>query len=265
MDFAEISGVIMDMDGVLWSDDTPLPGLIPFFDMLWASQLAFVMATNNATRTPDDYVVKLDKFGVTGVTADQIITSGTAIAGYVKGHYPAGTAIHVLGADALRQVLVHAGFKLADDEAQIVVAGLDRQLTYDKLKRASLLIQRGAAFIATNDDPSLPTPEGLVPGAGSVVAALSVASGREPDAIIGKPHSPLFEDALKFLNTTPQQTIMIGDRLDTDIIGAHKLGIRTALVLTGASTVDDVAASPIKPNGVYTGLEELCHAWRMSL
>jgi 4-nitrophenyl phosphatase len=263
MNFSDIKGVIMDMDGVLWSDDTPLPGLLAFFTLLRVRQLNFVMATNNATHTPDDYIAKLERFGVKGVTSAQIITSGTALAGYLKNHYPRGTKVHILGADALRRVLAEAGFSVADEAAQVVVGGLDRQLTYDKLRRASLLIQHGAEFIATNDDASLPTPDGLVPGAGSIVAALSVASGREPGLIIGKPHSPLFENALKILNTRPSQTLMIGDRLETDILGAFKLGIRTALVLTGASTLDDVAASPFKPDGIYAGLEEVCDAWRV--
>lgn len=260
MNFSTIAAVIMDMDGVLWEGDHALPGLIPLFDMLRARGLKFALATNNATRNPAEYITKLERLGVQGVREDQIVTSGMVTARYLQSAYPPDTLIHVLGSDGLRRILTTAGFTLSDDEAGVVVVGLDLQLTYDKLKQASLLIQNGAAFIATNEDPSLPSPEGLIPGAGSVVAAVKTATGQTP-VVMGKPHEPMYELALQMLGTTPAETLMIGDRLDTDIAGAIPLGMPTALVLTGASTQADVDNGAVKPDGVYAGLPELLAAW----
>jgi 4-nitrophenyl phosphatase len=199
--------------------------------------------------------------GVPDVLPEQIVTSGTAAASYLGLHFLPGTRVHVLGGDGLRQVITEAGFTLADEGAAAVVVGLDPALTYDKLKRAAFLIRGGAKFIATNDDATFPTPEGLAPGAGSLVAALRTATDRQPDATMGKPHAPMFEAALRMLETSPTATLMIGDRLNTDIEGALHLGLRTAIVLTGVSTRAEVDASPVKPDGIYADLEVLLAAW----
>jgi 4-nitrophenyl phosphatase len=137
----------------------------------------------------------------------------------------------------------------------VVVAGLDWDLTYAKLKRASYLIRRGADFIGTNPDTTYPAPEGPVPGTGSMLAALRAATGRVP-VVIGKPYPPMYEAALKVLGTPASQTLMIGDRIDTDISGAMPLGLRTALVLTGISTRADLADG-IHPDGVFDNIPAL--------
>jgi 4-nitrophenyl phosphatase len=261
MDLTTIRAVITDMDGVLWNEDEALPGLVELFALLRSRQIPIVAATNNATKTPVEYVSKFARMGVQGVQASEIITSGTAITTYIQERYAVGTRIHVLGSAALRTVLEAAGFPSADDAVAVVIVGLDKELTYNKLKQASLLIQAGAEFIGTNDDPALPSPEGLIPGAGSVVAAVTVASGKRPSTLIGKPHPPLFEAALRYLGTQPQETLMIGDRLDTDILGAQKLGIKTALVLTGASTHAHIDAGSVQPDGIYANLPSLIAAW----
>jgi len=249
---AQISGVVMDMDGVLWRGDELLHGVGRWFALLQQHQTPFVLATNNSAKTPADYVHKLERLGISGVAERQIITSGTTTVDYLQRHYTRGTAIHVLGGDGLRALVAGAGFTLADT-AQLVVVGIDPQLTYDKLKRAALLLRAGADFIGTNDDRSIPTPEGLAPGAGSILAALRAATDREP-LVMGKPHAPMFATALALLGSTPERTLMIGDRLDTDIAGAHAAGLRTALVLTGVATRADVAASSIQPDQVYVDI-----------
>jgi 4-nitrophenyl phosphatase len=245
----------MDMDGVLWRGEMVLPGMLDWIAWLREQDIPFVLATNNSSKTPQDYVVKLGKLGVAGVEARQIITSGTTTADYLKRHYPAGAPVHVLGGDGLRAVVTEAGFVVAD-EADVVVVGLDPQLTYPKLKAAALLLRRGAAYIASNVDRTIPTPEGLAPGAGSLVAALSAASDREP-IIMGKPHPAMFETALARLGTTPETALMIGDRLDTDIAGAKSCGMITALVLSGVATREDLAASAVQPDAVYEDLAAL--------
>ncbi len=258
MDFSGIKAVISDMDGVLWRGDTALPGLRLFFDTLRARGLPFALATNNSSKTQADYVRKLARLGVPGVPETAIITSGTATADYLRAHYPPGARVHVFGADGLRAVIAAAGFTLADSDVQAVVAGLKWDLTYDDLKRASRLIMAGADFIGTNPDATFPLPDGLAPGAGSMIAALRTASGREP-IIVGKPHAPMFEAALAALHSAPAETLMIGDRLDTDIAGAAACGLRTALVLTGVSTAADLNGSA-QPDAVFDSLPALVEA-----
>ncbi len=260
MNLSEISSVVMDMDGVLWRGNNPLPGLVPFFEMLRERQLPFVLATNNSRTSPSNYVKKLESKGVPGVKEEQIVTSGTATAGYLRTVYPEGTRIHIVGEDGLCEVLEKAGFSLALHDVQIVVAGIDFEITYDKLRRATLLIRDGAEFIGTNPDVTFPSPEGLVPGTGSILAALQAATDVKP-TIIGKPNLPMFETALHQLETSPDSTLMIGDRLGTDILGAQRAGMKTALVLTGVTGRAELAESDVQPDGVYEGLSELVAEW----
>ncbi len=260
MNLSDIKAVVSDMDGVLWRGDEPLPGMLDLFQMLQTRGLPFVLATNNSMKSPSDYIVKLSKLGVANVLEEQIITSSTTTVSYLKANYPAGSPMHVLGGDGLRRVLLAGGFTLDDTEPKAVVVGLDTNLTYEKLKQASFLIQAGAAFIATNQDATLPTPEGLAPGAGSIVTALQTATGQKP-MVMGKPDAPMFEAALRLTGTTPAETLMIGDRLNTDITGAALLGFKTALVLTGVSTRSEVETSLVKPTEIYTNLVELLKEW----
>jgi 4-nitrophenyl phosphatase len=256
--FSSITGVIMDMDGVLWRGDEALPGVLRWFAWIRARGLPFALATNNSMKTPADYVMKLAKFGVDGVEERQILTSGTTTLDYMRHHYAAGTAVHVLGGDGLRTLMTEAGYVVADD-APVVVVGLDLDLTYDKLRRASALLRGGAAFIGTNADATIPTPSGLAPGGGSIVAALRTASEVEP-IIMGKPNAPMFEAALHLLGTDAAHTLMIGDRLDTDIAGGRAAGFQTALVLTGVATREKLAVSAVQPDAVFEDLDALAAA-----
>lgn len=263
MRLSNVKGVVMDMDGVLWRGDQPLPGLHEFFALLRARFIPHAMATNNSRLTQSDYVAKFARVGIDGIRDEQIITSGTTTVDYVKRRYPAGSLIHVLGGDGLRENLTQAGYRVTGDllpDVAAVAVGLDFALTYDKLKYASLCLQQGADFIATNDDATFPHPEGLVPGAGSIVAALKTSSGRDP-ITMGKPNAAMFETALALLGTTAAETLMIGDRLDTDILGAARVGMRTALVLTGVATREDVASAAAQPDGIYEGLTAMIQAW----
>ncbi len=262
MDLSQIRGVVLDMDGVLWRDDDPLPGLVEFFDMLRANGIAYTMATNNSYKTPAAYLGKLAKMGVTGVDESLVITSATATADYMHQTYPQGTKVYVVGGNGLRESLTNAGFEIVDDGARVVAAGIDPQLTYEKLKRATFQIRGGADFIGTNPDKTFPTPEGLVPGAGSVLAALEAATDRQP-IVIGKPETPMLETALRIMGTTREQTLMIGDRLETDILGGQRAGMKTLLVLTGVATREDIARMDITPDMVFESLLDLTRTWRV--
>lgn len=259
MNLSLIRGVVMDMDGVLWRGDDVLPGVGQFFDFLRSRSLPFVLASNNSSKTPADYVAKLGGMGVNGVSTGQIVTSGTTTVDYLRTHYPAGAIVHVLGGDGLKAMVSEAGFTLSD-EASIVVVGIDFKLTYEKLRRAAYLIRAGADFIGTNDDATYPMPEGLSPGAGSILAALRTATDRQP-TIMGKPNQPMYDAALHVMGTERGATLMIGDRLNTDIQGAQSAGLLGALVLTGVATRVSLATSAIIPDGVFDDLPALMAAW----
>lgn len=263
MKYSDIAGLVIDMDGVLWRDSEPLPGLVELFEWLDESGTPYVLATNNSTNSPARYVAKLAGMGVDGVPVERIITSGTATATYMQRRYPAGTPVHVFGMDSLRQIIEAAGFDISDEEpAQVVVAGGNFDTTYDMLKRATLALRAGADFIGTNPDTTFPTPEGLVPGAGSLIAALEAASDRQA-TIIGKPAAPMFEAALEVLGTSKAQTVMLGDRLNTDIVGAHNAGLRSVMLFSGVTQPDELtsANNDIWPDVALDGLPELLRAW----
>lgn len=258
LELCKLRGMVIDMDGVLWQGDTPMPGLHEFFDTLRRRQIKFVLATNNNTQTPDGFVQKAWKMGI-DISPEQVVTAAVATAHYLRSRYPAGSRVYVVGESALKGLISEAGFTLADTNVQAVVATMDRQLTYEMLKRATLLIRAGADFIGPNPDPSYPTAEGIVPGGGAILAAISAASDCQP-LIIGKPESWMFRIAMERMQLQPEETASLGDRLATDIAGGHRLGLKTILVFSGVSTTADLDASPVRPTWVFSGIEELAKA-----
>ncbi|MFW5713196.1 MAG: HAD-IIA family hydrolase [Brevefilum sp.] len=256
--FDNIKALIIDMDGVLWRDSQSIGNLSKIFEQIRMQKLDFILATNNATRTVEEYYDKLETFGV-DLLDGHIINSAEAVGIFILEHFPKGTSVFVVGQPSLKRTLADYGLKILEMEArnaEIVVASLDYDLTYEKLKKASLLIQDGAEFIGTNPDSSLPTPEGFIPGSGVVIGALEIASGKKAK-IIGKPESLLFEMALKRLGSFPDQTLAIGDRLETDIAGAQAANIHTALVLSGASTQTQAEKFEPQPEVIVKDLTEL--------
>jgi 4-nitrophenyl phosphatase len=254
---ADIKHLVIDMDGVLYVGDEPLPCLPEFIAFLRRHLDGFMLATNNSTLSPRQYAAKLERMGVE-IAPAEIMTSGTAAAYFLAQQYPAGTRVHVFGEDPVRESMVEQGFVLADDAADVVVATMDRQVTYDKMTRAALLIRRGARFFATNLDPTRPTEEGLVPGTGAMVAAIEVGSGVKPIAI-GKPEPTMYQIALAQLGAHPETTAALGDRLDTDILGGERAGLTTILVLSGATTRAEAEAWG--PNYVFDDIAALLAAW----
>jgi 4-nitrophenyl phosphatase len=253
----KLRGLVIDMDGVLWHGDAPMPGLKDFFDVLKRRQIKFVLATNNNTQRPEGFAEKARKLGVE-VLPEQVVTASTATVHYLRMTYPRGSRIYVVGEAALKGLISEAGFTLADTSVAAVVATMDRQLTYDMLKRATLLIRAGADYIGPNPDPAYPTQEGIVPGAGAVLAAISASSDRQP-LIMGKPESWIFKISMERMQLGPDETGSLGDRLATDIAGGQRLGLKTILVLSGVCTMDELASSPIQPTWVFAGIEELAH------
>jgi 4-nitrophenyl phosphatase len=263
VDLSAVRGIICDMDGVLWRGDTALPGLGDFFDLLNDLKLNYVLVTNNSSRTPDQYVRKLAGMGVE-TTVDHVLNSAIAAAGYVAGVYP-GATVYAIGGPGVREALEHHGLGHRDAldvaEVDVVVVGWDRQLNWRKLATATRLILDGAAFVGTNPDLTFPMENTLAPGNGAQTAALEAATGVTP-VIAGKPAPLLYRQAMDRMGTTPETTLVIGDRLDTDILGGLRLGMPTAMVLTGVSPREELEASQIRPDAVFENLPALVGAWR---
>jgi 4-nitrophenyl phosphatase len=259
----KIRNLILDMDGVLWHGDTPVPGLAEFFATLSRSQINFVLATNNATKISYDYAEKFAGFGIE-IAASNILTSAEATALYLKGKSPDGAVIYVIGEEGLRTALGEQGldlidgegFALANTHVDYVVAGMTRHVCYKQLALASHFINKGATFVGTNPDVTFPTEIGPLPGAGSILAFIETATGIEP-IVIGKPNRAVFDEAVRRLNGNPSDTVMVGDRLNTDIAGGHAAGLRTILLLSGISGRKDLADSPVQPDWVFSDLREL--------
>ena len=256
---AAITHLVIDMDGVLYRGDEPLPKLREFFAHLRQRPIPFILATNNSTHTPEQYTAKLARMGVEILPAE-ILTSGQATARFLARQYPPGTRVHVFGMPSLRQAVEEEGFVLADEDVAVVVASMDREVTYEKLKRAALLIRGGARFVATNRDPTVPSAEGrLLPGTGAMIAALETASGVTPMAI-GKPEPTMFQLALAQMEARPETTATIGDRLDTDILGGQRAGLTTICVLSGSSSRAEAEA--FGPDFIFQDIAELLAAWQ---
>ncbi len=258
---AEVRGVAFDMDGVLYRGERPLPGAAELVKELAQQGLGCVMVTNNSTKTPEQYAAKLGRMGIT-VSPDRILTSGIVTRDWMRLHYPAGTRVYVLGMPALEEAILGDGrFVRAGRDADVVVSGADFTLTYEKLKIATLAIRNGANWIATNADRTFPSEEGLIPGSGAIVAAVSAATDRTP-LVIGKPEPAMVLRAADILGLSPSEVLLIGDRLDTDVLAGKRAGARTALVLTGVSSRADLAHTEVMPDLVLDDLRVLLHVVR---
>ena len=251
--------LITDMDGVLWHGGDPMPGLVEFFQFLRRRDIQFVCATNNASTSAEKLAERLQGWGA-DVRPDEIVTSSSATADYLETILPAGARLYVIGMEGLRVPLRNKGFEFAEDNVDAVVVGIDWNLTYNQLKRAALNIRAGAKFIGTNGDRTFPNPDGIIPGNGALLAAIETATDVKP-IVIGKPEPVLYQTALKNMHAVPEQTLVLGDRLETDILGAVRLNLKSALVLSGVTSREQLAASDYQPDGVFGDITALTNAW----
>ena len=263
LDLGEIRSLICDMDGVLWRGTSPLPGLKDFFALIRDLELKHVMVTNNSSHTPTQYVHKLAGMGVV-TTEDHVLNSAVATAHYVVERKP-GATVYALGGSGVMEALQLSGLTVVDGDdnqrVDFVVMGWDRELTWRKLATATRHILAGAPLVATNPDLTFPLEDALAPGNGAQIAALEAATGVKA-TVVGKPAPLLYQQALHQMGAAPDETLVIGDRLDTDILGGIRLGLPTALVLTGISQRDELDQSPIRPTAVFDDLPALVRVWR---
>jgi 4-nitrophenyl phosphatase len=253
---ARLRGFLFDMAGVLYRGARPLPGGRALLAALDRRGVPFALVTNNSTRTPRQYVRHLARMGIR-VREDRIVTSSGLTAAYLTGRLRPGARVLLIGEPAFRRTLERAGFVVGGGAPAAVVVGLDRRLTYRKLAAATAALLDGAAFVAANPDPLLPTADGVVPGTGAALAALRYATGRRPE-IMGKPSPRLLREAMRRIGTRPADTVMVGDQLSTDIAAARAAGTLGVLVQSGVSAARGGPLRP-RPDLVVRDLRQL---WR---
>jgi 4-nitrophenyl phosphatase len=241
MNLHSIKALIIDMDGVIWKADAPIGDLTATFSRIRERGMKFVFATNNSTRTSNQYVTRLKEFGI-AAEPWQVVTSSQAAAHALAQKFPRGTKVFMIGEDGVRIPLEEKGFEIVSVEnapqAQAIVMGMDRSINFQKASEATLLIHKGIPFYATNADKTFPTPRGQIPGSGAWISVITTATNVEP-IVAGKPFPFLMELSLEKLGTKKEETLAIGDRLDTDIAAGQAVGCPTALVLSGVSTKDE--------------------------
>jgi 4-nitrophenyl phosphatase len=194
------------------------------------------------------------------LSEDQIVTSGQAVIYYLRKTYPSGSMVYVVGSDGLKSIVTEAGFSLDENNAAAVVVGVDRDISYNKIRIASKLIREGAEFIGTNPDKTFPTPRGLEPGAGSIIASVAAAAEKEP-VYVGKPGKIMMDLSLfRLQGITKEQVLQVGDRLDTDIAAGQNYGCLTAVVLSGVTSLVMAQQWRPEPDFIYNDLAEIVGA-----
>ena len=251
---APIRNYLMDMDGVIIREDRLVPGADAFIDRLQEVGCAFLILTNNSTYTPRDLAARLRHMGLDVADRD-IWTSALATAKFLADQRPNGTAF-VIGEAGLTTALYEVGYTQSDRDPDYVVLGETRTYSFERIQRGIRLIANGARFIATNPDPTGPSPEGLVPATGSVAALISRATGIEP-YFVGKPNPLMMRSALRAIDAHSESTVMIGDRMDTDIISGMEAGMKTVLVLTGITDRETADRFPFQPSRIVDSVADL--------
>ncbi|MFA9438716.1 HAD-IIA family hydrolase [Uliginosibacterium sp. sgz301328] len=250
-----VKSVICDMDGVIYRGKQLIPGANDFVQRLLAAQTPFLFLTNNAEQTPLDLKIKLEQLGIQGVTTDNFITSAMATAMFLKQQKEHASA-YVLGGGGLISALYNVGFSMSESNPDYVVVAKSTMFNFDQLKKAVRLIDNGAKFIGTNPDMIDPIEGGNEPAAGTILAAISAATGKKP-YIVGKPNALMMTLATRKLGVHAEEAVMIGDRMDTDIVGGMEAGMKTALVLSGVTTPEIMAHFPYKPDYVFNNVGEI--------
>ena len=244
----------MDMDGVLVHEEHAIPGAEEFLARLAATRTPFLVLTNNSIYTQRDLAARLRASGL-DVPEEAIWTSALATAGLLADQRPGGSAFAV-GEAGLTTALHEAGYTLTERSPDYVVIGETRSYSFERITQAIRLINAGARFIATNPDPTGPTPSGALPATGAVAALISRATGADP-YFVGKPNPLMMRSALNAINAHSETTAMIGDRMDTDIVAGIEAGLETILVLSGVTSPGEVERFPYRPSRIVESVADL--------
>lgn len=246
-------GYLIDLDGTMHRGTERIIEAVEFVKKLHEKGLPYLFVTNNSSRTPEQVADKLAAFDIP-VTSDEVFTTSQATANYIYEQTPTAS-IFVIGEEGLHDQLEKKGFRYAREDADYVVIGIDRDINYEKFAVACLAVRNGATFISTNGDIALPTERGLMPGNGALTSVISVSTETKP-IFIGKPESIIMEQALKVLGTSMEETLMVGDNYNTDIMAGINAGLDTLLVHTGVTTKEHLKGYAAQPTYVVDSLAE---------
>ena len=249
----EIRSYLMDMDGVLIREDHAIPGADAFIAGLREKQIPFLVLTNNSIYTPRDLSARLARAGLQ-VPEEFIWTSALATASFLADQVPNGSAF-VIGEAGMTTALHEVGYILTDTDPDYVVLGETRTYSFEAITQAIRLVHAGARFIATNPDVTGPSPDGPLPATGSVAALITKATGAEP-YFVGKPNPMMFRSAMNRIEAHSESTIMVGDRMDTDIVAGIEAGLDTILVLTGSTKREAVNRFPFRPSRILDSIAD---------
>src|SRR3954469_6850833 len=244
---------LTDMDGVLVREEHALPGAAEFLARLVERDRRFLVLTNNSIFTPRDLSARLASSGLQ-IPEEAIWTSALATATFLADQLPHGSA-YVIGEAGMTTALHEVGYTLTDRDPDFVVLGETRTYSFEAITRAIRLIEKGARFIATNPDVTGPSEEGPLPATGSVAAMITKATGRDP-YFVGKPNPMMFRSALNRIEAHSESTMMVGDRMDTDVVAGIEAGLDTVLVLTGSTTLADIEKYPFRPGQVLDSIAD---------
>ena len=250
-------GFLIDMDGVIYKGREMIPGADRFIAGLRQQEIPFLFLTNNSQRTRRDVAMKLQRMGIDAHERD-VFTCAMATARYLAKQQPGGTA-YAIGEGGLLNALHTNGFSIVDHSPDYVVIGEGRTMTHESLELAAQMILDGAKLIATNPDPNCPTRTGMRPGCGAIVAFLEAATGKKA-FVVGKPSPVMMRSARKALDLTTSQTVVIGDTMETDILGGVQMGYRTILVLSGGTKLEDLDRFAYRPHIIVESVAELADA-----
>ncbi|MCO5358913.1 TIGR01457 family HAD-type hydrolase [Staphylococcus pasteuri] len=245
---------LIDLDGTMYKGTDEIDGASQFIDYLNEHQIPHLYVTNNSTKTPDQVADKLHEMNI-DATPDEIVTSALATADYISEQSP-GASVYMLGGEGLHSALTEAGLVVKNDEnVDYVVIGLDENVTYEKLAIATLAVRKGATFISTNPDVSIPKERGFLPGNGAITSVVSVSTGVQPQ-FIGKPETIIMNNSLELLQLNKEEVAMVGDLYDTDIMSGINVGIDTIHVQTGVTTLEEIQTKDIPPTYSFKDLNE---------
>lgn len=233
MKLKSYKGYLIDLDGTMYKGTEKIEAAADFVKKLYAKGIPYLFVTNNSSRTPEQVAQKLREFDIPA-EEHQVFTTSQATANYIY-EQKQNASVYAIGEEGIQTALEERKFSFAGENAEYVVIGIDREISYEKLAVACLAVRNGAVFISTNADIAIPTERGLLPGNGSLTSVIAVSTQTKP-IFIGKPESIIMEQALKILGTAKEETLMVGDYYDTDILAGMNAGLDTLLVHTGVTT-----------------------------
>lgn len=245
----------LDMDGTIYLGERWIEGAKEFLTHIEQAGKRYVFLTNNSSKNADAYVGKLEKMGWQ-VGKDKIITSGQATISYLKKHYP-HRKVFLLGNPVLREEFAEEGILLEEEKPEVVVTAFDTSLDYAKMCKVCDFVRAGLPYLATHPDYNCPTEDGFIPDAGAIHAFIHASAGRYPDRIIGKPNADIVDYLLERTGAEREKTVMVGDRLYTDIAAGRNNGLKSVLVLSGEAGLSDLENSEIKPDLIFDSVKEM--------